>query len=164
MKKTFSFKTIAIVAFMAICTLPTFGQGGQGQGGGRPGGGQGGGMGRQWTEEDVKERVKRSTQALNLSEEQEKKIMDFEIETFKKNQVERQKFQGDREAMRDYMIKQREERDKKYEEVLTEDQYKKFKENQEQRRKEMQDRRQNNQGKPGGQQGDDRPARGRGRG
>ncbi|MDA3822724.1 MAG: hypothetical protein PF450_08975 [Bacteroidales bacterium] len=161
MKKAFNFKTMAIIAFMVICTLPTFGQGGRGQGpgGGREGGGQGGGMGRQWTEEDVKERVKRQTQLLELTEAQEKKLVDFELELYKKNQVERQKLQGDREAMRDYLVKQREVREEKYKEVLTEEQYKKFKENQDQRRKEMQDNRPNS-GQPDG----DRPARGRGRG
>ena len=82
-------------------------------------------------------------------------MMDF----FNKMQVERQKFTGDREAMRASMMKARDERDKKYEEVLTKAQMEKFKEIQEQRRSEM--RRQYQESNPGGE--GEKPARGRGR-
>lgn len=164
MKTTINLKTMAFVAILAICAIPMYGQG-QRPGGGAGPGGQGGGMGRQQTEDDVKERVKRQTQDLNLNEEQEKKIMDFELEMYKKNQVERQKNQGDWEKMRTYMTEQRELRDKKYEEVLTAEQYKKYKVNQEERRQQMQQQRQQNPGAPGGGQPQgDRPERGRGRG
>jgi hypothetical protein len=117
------------------------------------------------TEEDVKERVKRQTQALELSEAQEKTITDFEVGQFKKNQVEMQKFQGDREKMREHMQGQRELRDKKYEEVLTPEQLEKYKKQQEERRQQMQERRQQNQGGDGNDGGEgSRPDRGRGRG
>ncbi len=164
MRTAINFRAMTFIAIMAICSFPMFGQGpGGGQ---RPGGpGPGGGPGRQWTEEDVKERVKRQTQTLGLSEEQEKTIMDFEIEQNKKMQVERQKNEGDWEKMRESMGKQREVRDKKYEEVLTPEQYKKYKQAQEERRQEMQQRRDQNPGQNPGQTGGqapaDRPQRGR---
>ncbi len=90
-------------------------------------------MGGQWTEDDVKQRVERLSEALNLSEEQEKKILDFEMEQYKKNSVEMQKNRGDREKMREIMNTRREQRDVKYREVLTDDQFAKYKKNQEER-------------------------------
>jgi|GEM_PF-2026327 len=171
MKKAVVFRTFAFLAVMALFAYPTFAQGGNRPGGGqrpdggqRPGSGQRpeGGMGRQFSEDDVKQRVKRQSELLGMDQEQEKKIMDFELEMYKKNQVERQKHQGDWEAMRTYMQGQRELRDKKYEEVLTEEQFKQYKKNQEDRRERMQRQR---DGAPGDRPGTgDRPERGRGRG
>ncbi|MDF1572714.1 MAG: hypothetical protein P1P82_13985 [Bacteroidales bacterium] len=165
MKKAVVFRSFAFLAIMALFTFPTFAQGGNRPGGGqRPEAGQrpGGGMGRQFTEDDVKQRVKRQSELLGMNQEQEKKIMDFELEMYKKNQVERQKHQDDWEAMRTYMQSQRELRDKKYEEVLTEEQFKQYKKNQEDRRERMQRQR---DGAPGDRPaGGERPARGRGRG
>lgn len=158
MKKQINHRTLMTALVVMLISLPVFSQGGPPPGG-RPGGGQG----RQFTEEDVKNRVKRLSQDLNMTEEQEKQLTDFEVEQYKKNQVERQKMQGDWEKMREYMRSQREVRDTKYKEVLDEDQYKKYQELQEQRRQEWQNRRQQNQQRPGGRDGD-RPARGRGRG
>ena len=65
---------------------------------------------------------------------------------------------GDREAMRSYMQEQREARDKKYEEVLTEEQLKKYQEQREQRRQEFQDRQ-----RPQNDGNGERAPRGRGR-
>ena len=65
----------------------------------------------------------------------------------------------DREAMRETMMKAREERDKKYEEVLTKEQLVKFREIQEQRRSEM--RQQYQESSPDNQA--EKPARGRSR-
>jgi Spy/CpxP family protein refolding chaperone len=164
MKKAVAFRTFAFLAIMALVAYPTFAQGGNRPGGGqRPDGGQrpGGRMGGQMTEADVKERVKRQSQALELNQEQEKKIMDFEIEMYKKNQVERQRLQGDREAMREYMREQRELRDQKYEEVLTEEQLNTYQERQQERRERMEQRR--NRAPGDRPDGGDRPARGRGR-
>lgn len=145
------------VALLSILSLSTLAQGGQGQ---RPGGGQGRGMGpgqgRVITEEMVTQRVDRLAKDLELSEEQKNELNTYEIEMFKKNQVERQKLIGDREAMRAYMLEQRKERDAKYKEIFTEEQYLKLKEIQNQRRSQ----------RPGtGPEGSssDRPARGRGR-
>ena len=96
---------IIIASFLA---MPMFGQRGTGQGrpqGNRP-------QPRQMTEENVKERVNRLASNLEMNEDQKKKIMDYELELYKKNQVERQRMMGDRESMRAYMMKQREEREK----------------------------------------------------
>ncbi len=165
MKKAIVFRTLAFLAVMALFAYPVFAQGGNRPGSGeRPEAGQrpGGGMGRQFSEDDVKQRVKRQTELLGLNEDQEKKIMDFELEMYRKNQVERQKHQGDWEAMRTYMQGQRELRDKKYEEVLNEEQFKLYKQNQEGRRERMQRER---DGAPGERPGTgDLPERGRGRG
>lgn len=171
MKKAVAFRTCTFLAIMALFAYPTFSQGGNRPGGGqRPDGGQrpeagqrpGGGMGRQFTEEDVKQRVERQSEALSMSQEQEKKILDFELEMYRKNQVERQRLRDDRQGMRDYMRQQRAMRDKKYEEVLTEEQFKTYRENQEERRERMEQRRNRAPGdRPGG---GDRPSRGRGRG
>ena len=139
---------------MSLFTLTLSGQGGQ-----RPGGGPGPGRGFQMSEEEIKERVDNLSETLEFSEDQHKKILKYEMEFYNKIQVERQKFSGDREAMRATMMKIREERDKKYEEVLTKEQMDKFKEIQEQRRNDM--RRQYQENNPEGQ--GDRPARGRGR-
>lgn len=97
-----------------------------------------------------------------MNAEQEKKILDFELEMFKKNQVERQRIQGDREAMRAFMQEQRKQRDQKYKEVLTEEQFKQYQANQQERMEQMRQRRDR---APGDRPGDgDRSERGRGRG
>ncbi len=154
MKTLANFKSIAMMAILALFMVPSFGQGGP-PGGNRPGGGPGG---RQYTEEDVKQRVKRQSQELGMNEEQEKKITEFELQQYKKMQVERQKNQGDWEKMRETMRANRELRDAKYKEVLTEEQYKKYQQQQEERMQRMRERREAG-GQGGGQRGD----RGRGR-
>ena len=144
------FKLAVFTAALIMGIMPLFGQ---------PPGGPGQGPRRMMTEEDVKNRVDNLAKTLEMTADQKEKIMKYEIDSYKKRQVEMQKFQGDREAMRAYFTKSREERDKLYEETLTEDQMTKYKEIQEQRRQEMQNRRQQNpqQGPP-----QDRPDRGRG--
>ena len=114
---------------LALTAIPLFAQ---------PGQGQGPGQGRQMTQEDVKERVGRLTESLGCSDVQKKKILDFELQQYNKGQTERQKFAGDREAMREYMQKQRKLRDEKYTEILTEDQMKKYIQIQEERRQQRQ--------------------------
>ena len=134
---------------LAICSIPAFAQ--------PPGGGQGGR--RQMTEEDVKIRVEQTADSLNLTAEQEKKVLEFEMELFRERQKMFEDFDpesGDREAMRSKMMQQREVRDEKYAEVLTEEQLEKFQEMQDRRRENMRQRREEN---PGGDRG-----RGRGRG
>ena len=81
-------KTATLLVLLVTCSIPTFAQ---------PGGGQGGR--RQMTEEDVKERVQRTADSLNLTDQQEKKVLEFELEFFKKNQKMRENFDfetGDR--------------------------------------------------------------------
>ena len=144
---------IIIASFLA---MPMFGQRGTGQGrpqGNRP-------QPRQMTEENVKERVNRLASNLEMNEDQKKKIMDYELELYKKNQVERQRMMGDRESMRAYMMKQREEREKKYKEVLTKEQWEKYQEFREQRRRDFKNRQRDD----GGDGDRDRSSRGRGRG
>ncbi len=126
-------KTATLLVLLVICSVPTFAQPGSGQGGRR-----------QMTEEDVKERVERNADSLNLTDQQEKKVLEFELEFFKKNQKIRENFDfetGDREAMRELMMKQREERDEKYAEVLTDEQLEKYHEMIDRRRQQMRQRR-----------------------
>jgi hypothetical protein len=149
-------KAVYFMVIALFSVAPLLGQRGTGQGQGR---GQGDGQGRpQMTQENVEQRVGRLAATLELNAEQKKTILDYELEQFKKNQVERQRIQGDRDQMRDYMMKQREERDKKYKEVLTEEQWTKYMEDREQRRQNNQDR----QRPEGGDR--ERPPRGRDRG
>ncbi|MCD4710753.1 MAG: hypothetical protein K8R52_07910 [Bacteroidales bacterium] len=117
------------------------------------------------TEEDIKERVENTAEILKLTDEQHKKVLAVEMDFYNKRQIERQKMMSaggpptDREAMREKMMKMRDERNAQYEEVLTPDQYKKFIETQERRREEMRQQRQQNP--PEG--AEERPERGRGR-
>ncbi len=154
MKKLSKLNAFGLAFLMSLFTLTLSGQGGQG-----PGGGPGQGRGFQMSEDDIIERVDNLSETLKFSKDQHKKILEYELEFYNKIQVERQKFTGDREAMRATMMQAREERDKKYEEVLTKEQMEKFKEIQEQRRSDM--RRQYQENNPEGE--NDRPARGRGR-
>jgi Spy/CpxP family protein refolding chaperone len=139
-------KTATLLVLLVTCSIPTFAQPGSGQGGRR-----------QMTEEDVKERVKRTADSLDLTDAQEKKVLEFELDFFKKNQKVRENFDfetGDREAMREFMMKQREERNEKYAEVLTDEQLEKFLQMQDRRQQQMRQRMEEDSG---GQ-------RGRGRG
>jgi len=115
------------------------------------------------SEEDVKRRVNDLSENLKLSDDQHKKILDYELEFYTKMQVEREKMRNsgefDRDAMRERMIKVREERDKKYEEVLSPAQMEKYRELREQR---MNQRRQQFQ-ESDPQKSGERPTRGRGR-
>jgi hypothetical protein len=122
----------------------------------------GGGRGFQMTEEDIKERVETTSKTLELSDKQHEQVLKYELDFYNKMQIERQKMQNsggqfDREEMRNKMMKIRDERNAKYEEILSPDQYKKFTEIQEQRRSEMRQQRESG-GEPA-----ERPARGRGR-
>ena len=157
MKRTFKFGVAACMMMLFVLQLSA-----QGPGGGR---------GFQMTEDDIKERVNTTAQTLKLSEEQHKKVLSIEMESYNKMQIEFQKMRnaggppadGDREAMRERMMKMRDDRNTKYEEVLSKDQYVKFTEIQEQRRNEMREQRQQNN--PDGEaQPAERPERGRGRG
>ena len=127
-------KATFCMVFALFSVIPLFGQRGTGQVPGRVQGRPG------MSEENVKTRVDRLAENLEMNEEQHKEILDYELEQFKQNQVERQRLMGDREAMRDYMMKQREERDEKYKEVLTDEQWNKYQDVREQRRRDNQNR------------------------
>jgi hypothetical protein len=158
MRRILYLKSFGLAAVMSLLMIQLFGQDGP-----RPGGGPGRGF--QMTEEDIRERVDNLAETLGFSEDQHKKVMQFELEFYNKMQVERQKMMNnsggnfDREAWRETMMKNREERDKHYEEVLTSDQLVRLKEIQEQRRSER--RRQYQQSSSENEE--ERPARGRGR-
>lgn len=128
--KKMKFRTLIVCLVSMMIVSPLFGQGGRGQGGGQ--------YRQQMTEENVKQRVENIAQFLAMDAEQEKQILDYELETFEKNKIERERLRGDREGMRSYMQKQREERDEKYKEVLSEEQYKQYVEQREQRRQNSQ--------------------------
>jgi len=141
-----------VALLFAVAAIPLSAQGGPGGGQGR----QGGPGGRQMTEEDVERQVENLAETLEMTEEQQKKVLTFELESYTKMQVEREKNMGDRDAMRASMTKIREESNEKYKEVLSEKQYTKLQEIQEQRRSQRPQR--DGQGGQG-----DRPERGRGR-
>lgn len=154
MKRTLRFGIAAAIMLLFVIQLSA-----QGPGGGRR---------FQMTEDDIKERVESTAKSLELSEDQHKKVLSYELEFYNKQQIEFQKMQNsggqfDREEMRAKMTKVMEERNAKYEEVLTPDQYKKFTEIQEQRRSEMRQQREQQQQNPDSQPAE-RPERGRGRG
>ena len=166
-------KITSLMMLLALFAIPLFAQPGQeqgpgpghpemGQGSGQPGmmgmgHGQPGmmGMGRgmfgQASEEAVKERVENMAETFEFSAEQKNKFMEFEMDLFKKNQIELQKLARDREAMISYMQAQRELRDKKYAEVFTKEQMAKYNELQ-------QNRRPQHQGEGQGLQGQVQPA------
>ena len=157
MKRVVNFKTIGLALLVSLFALNISAQG--------PG------RGFQMTEEDIKENVDNAAKTLKLNDEQHKKVLAVEMDFYNKMQIEFQKMRnaggppadGDREAMRERMMKMRDDRNTKYEEVLTKDQFVKFTEIQEQRRNEM--RQQREQNNPDGQdQPAERPERGRGRG
>ena len=157
MNRKVNFKTIGLALLVSLFALNMSAQ--------RQGGT---GRGFQMTEEDIKERVENNAKALDLNDEQHKKVLAVEMDFYNKMQIERQKMMNaggppsDREAMRAKMMKMRDERNAQYEEVLTPDQYKQFIETQEQRQREMREQRQ--QSNPDGEGGDtERSERGRGR-
>jgi Spy/CpxP family protein refolding chaperone len=157
MKRTLRFAAAASVLLLFVLQLSA-----QGPGGGR---------GFQMTEDNIKENAKNTAESLKLSEEQAKKILDIDMDFYNKMQIERQKMMNaggppadvDREAMRERMMKMRDDRNARYQEVLTAEQYKQFTETQEQRRNEMRQQREQQQQNQD-QQPAERPERGRGRG
>lgn len=132
-------------------------------------GGQGRGF--QMTEDDIKERVETTAKTLEMSEEQHKKVLAVEMDFYNKMQIEFQKRRnadgppsdGERQEMREKMMKMRDDRNAEYQKVLTPEQYEKWTKAEEQRREEMRQQRRQNNPNGGGSQGD-RPERGRGRG
>jgi hypothetical protein len=140
-------KTAILWAVLLLLSIPGLAQPGSGQG-----------RGRQFTEEDIKERVSSMADSLDMTEDQEKKILAIELAYFKQNQERRENFDpetGDREAMREYMMQQREERNEKYAEILTVEQMEKYQEMADRRRQNMRRRMEEDSGGRG---------RGRGRG
>lgn len=127
MKNLINLKSALVVAFFAVTSMPLLAQQGDRD---RPAPPQRQAM----TEASVKERTIKLSENLGCTDDQQKKLLDFELAQFKANQAQREKFEGDREAMRSYMQEQRKLRDEKYAEILTPDQLKKYNQMMEERR------------------------------
>ena len=128
MKKLF----VLSIMFLATITLATA-QPGQGQGQRQ------GGQRQQMTpEERAKAQTDRLEKLLSLTADQKTKVHAIELEIGKEMTAQRQKTQGDRDAMRTALQEISKKRDAKYKEVLTADQYKKYLEDNEQRLRERQ--------------------------
>jgi Spy/CpxP family protein refolding chaperone len=157
MKRAVNFPTIGLALLISLFTLKISAQG--------PGGP---GRGFQMTEDDIKAQVDNTAKALKLNDEQHKKVLAVEMDFSNKMQIEFQKMRNaggppaDREAMRDKMMKMRDERNAAYESILTPEQYKEFTDMQEQRMREMREQRQQGPPDQGGST-QERPERGRGR-
>lgn len=154
MKRALNFKMLGLALLVSLFGINMMAQGGPGRG-------------FQMTEEDIEDRVANTAETLKLNEEQHKKALAVEMDFYNKMQIEFQKMRNeggpptDREAMREKMMKMRDDRNAQYEEILSPEQYKQFIDIQEQRQREMREQRQ--QSNPDGEGGDtDRPARGRG--
>ena len=158
MKRVLNSKTIGLALLASLFSLNISAQG--------PGGP---GRGFQMTEDDIKEQVANTAKTLNLTDDQQKKVLATEMDFYNKRQIEFQKMRSqngppaDRDAMREKMMKMRDDRNAAYKEILTPDQYKEFTDMQEQRMREMREQRQQGNPPGGDQSGTERPERGRGR-
>ena len=158
MKKVRKFRIFGLALLGTFFVLNVTAQGGPGRG-------------FQMTEDDIKEQVKSTANTLKMNDDQSTKALAVEMDFYNKMQIEFQKMrnaggppgnEADREAMRDKMMKMRDDRNAEYEKILSPDQYKQFIDMQEQRMREMREQRQ--QMNPGGEGGEERSERGRGRG
>ena len=152
-------KLSALMILMALTAMQLFAQQGRGQG--RPEGQSRENMQKPdqrqrqpMTEASVKERVAKLAKTLECTDDQKKKLTEFEIAQYKKMQKERGKFSGDREAIRTYMQAQSKLSNEKYTEVLTPEQMKKY-------NKLMEERRQQRPVRSGDQNSGDQRSRGR---
>lgn len=106
------------------------------------------GMGNFDPKEMAKRQTEELTKTLDLNKDQQKKVLDINLKQAEKMQAMRDEMRnggGDREGMRDKMMKLREEQNKEMKKVLTDDQYKKYEKYLEERRN------MRGQGGPGGQ-------------
>lgn len=87
-------------------------------------------------EEQSAKMVERLNKELTLTAKQQTDLKTFFADSFKKRNETFQKNKDNREAMRESMKKNREETDVQLKKVLTADQYKKYKENEEKRQQE----------------------------
>lgn len=131
MKTNKIFKLGFLFSLLAVISFPLAAQ--PGEGGGQ---GQGGGQNRGRTEEDVKKRVDRMAESVDLSDEQKSSVMAYDLEAYRMAQTFREDNPGDRETMRPYMQKLRKEREAKLAEILSDEQMALYMEQQEQRRQE----------------------------
>ena len=94
------------------------------------------------TEERVKNQIERLEKLLSLTADQKTKIEAIELDLAKQMEKLMQDNQGNREGMRTAMQEIDKTRDAKYKEVLSADQLKTYLKDKEERRKEMEERRQ----------------------
>ena len=163
MKTLTQMKSLVLITLLALFMMPVHAQERPGDGQGRPPGGPGGPGRGQYTEEDVKQRIENLATTLECTEKQKKELLDYEIAAYRKMQTEREKFASgggdfDREAFRARMQEQRQLRDEKYKEILSEAQMAKYNQLMEERRQQNQQQWENRQG------GEENTQRQRGRG
>ena len=145
MKNLINIKSTSLMILLAFFMFPLLAQGGQGQGHGQ---GQGRG---QMSEKNIKLRVDNLAETLECTDQQKEKILEYELEFYRKMQTERQKMSdggADREAMRAQMQEQRKLKDAKYKEILTDAQMIKYNQLREER---MQQRQTQREGQGDGQ-------------
>lgn len=91
-------------------------------------------------EDRAKNQTERVDKVVKLTDEQKTKMQAVNLELAKKAD-EQMKDRGDRDAMRAKMQEIDSERDQKYKEILTEDQFKKYTEDKAERQKQSEERR-----------------------
>ncbi|MDR1172463.1 MAG: hypothetical protein LBL24_08430 [Bacteroidales bacterium] len=96
---------------------------------------------RQTAEERAKSQTARLDKLVTLTADQKTKIEAIDLDLAKQMDSKIQGNQGDRDAMRTAMQELDKTRDTKYKAVLTDEQFKKYSDDKEQRRKEMENRR-----------------------
>jgi len=80
------------------------------------------------TPEDIaKQQTSWMKQEINLTPDQEKKVYDLNLETIKNMRAARDQHMGDREAMQAEMKKNRMQKDKALQDILSDEQYKLYK-------------------------------------
>lgn len=92
--------------------------------------------------------VERLNKELQLTDKQQADLKNWYTASFKQREENMQKNHENREAMREQMKKDREANDAQLEKVLTAEQYKTYKANEEKRMKEWQQRRRQGGGRP----------------
>ena len=150
MKNLTQMRSLVLITLLTLFMMPLLGQQRPGDGQGRPPGPGPGGRG-QFTEEDVKQRIETLAKTLECTDKQKKDLLDYEITSYRKMQTEREKFASgsgdfDRESFRARMQEQRQLRDEKYKEILTEAQMAKYNQLMEERRQDRQQQWDNRQG------------------
>lgn len=96
---------------------------------------------RMTPEQQATRTVERLNQELKLTDAQQKDLKKMFTESFKKREETFQKNKENRENMRTQMQKNREETDAQLKKILTTEQYKTYKENEEKRQQERHQRR-----------------------
>jgi Spy/CpxP family protein refolding chaperone len=123
-------KKLFVISIVLVATI-TFAAAQQGQGQRQ----------RQTPEESAKTQTERYEKLLNLTADQKTKIQAINLELAKEMSTKMQNNQGNRENMRTIFQEIDKKRDEKFKPVLTADQFKKYVDDKEEQRKEMEARR-----------------------